>query len=333
LQTNDSARWRGNCCTFHLAILRDVVAGQSQGAVVPLPGEFRSGVHRGKVNPRDGQLYVSGMAGWGSYTPDDGCFQRVRYTGAAVQMPRSLHVHENGLVISFVQPVAPSAVGNPASHFAQAWNYRYGPGYGSPELAPSHPGVVGHELVEISGVHVLDERTMFVEIPDLQPVNQLHLMLQIDSGRPQELFVTVHKLDKTFTQFPGFEPRQKLVAAHPQTVDLALLGKSVPNPWRKRGRMPPTSHLEIAAGKNLTFSTRTLRAKAGESVQLTLSNPDVVPHNWVLVKPDSLTFPNPTTCSSIPTSSGRSSRLRFTFRPPPQRDGILISAHSLVTGW
>src|SRR6185503_13829286 len=36
------------------------------------------------------------------------------------------------------------------------------------------------------------------------------------------------------------------------------------------------------------FSTRTLRAKAGDYVQLLFTNPDVVPHNWVLVRPGSL---------------------------------------------
>jgi azurin len=228
------------------------------------------------------------MAGWGSYTPDDGCFQRVRYTGKPVQLPRSIHVHENGVKVSFVLPVDRGASARRSNHFAQAWNYRYGPGYGSPELAPSHPGVVGHEIVEIAGVHPLDDHTLFVEMPDLQPVNQLHLVLQVDSGRPQELIATVHKLDRPFTQFSGYAPRPKAIAAHPQAVDLAMLGKSVPNPWRKRGRQPPTGALEIAAGKNLTFSTRALRCRAGESVQLTFTNPDVVPHNWVLVKPDSL---------------------------------------------
>src|SRR5262249_8402569 len=44
----------------HFLLLRDEVDGQPQGAVVPLPGEFLSGVHRGRFNPRDGQLYVSG---------------------------------------------------------------------------------------------------------------------------------------------------------------------------------------------------------------------------------------------------------------------------------
>ncbi|OXV14994.1 hypothetical protein, partial [Klebsiella pneumoniae] len=46
-------------------LLREQVDGQPQGAVVPLPGEFLSGVPRGRFNPTDGQLYVSGMAGWG----------------------------------------------------------------------------------------------------------------------------------------------------------------------------------------------------------------------------------------------------------------------------
>ena len=31
-----------------------------------------------------------------------------------------------------------------------------------------------------------------------------------------------------------------------------------------------------------------LRAKAGEVIQLTFHNPDAVPHNWALLKPDAL---------------------------------------------
>ncbi len=251
-----------------------------------MAGEFRSGAHRGKFNPKDGQLYVSGMAGWGSYTPELGCFQRVRYTGEAVQLPKSFHVHENGLLISFTRPVDAKQVADPRGHFAQVWNYRYGPGYGSPELAPSHPGVVGHDTLHIAGVHLIDPQSVFVELPDLQPVNQLHLVLQVDAERPQELFITVHRLDKPFTVLADYKPTPKVIAAHPQAIDLALLGKTVPNPWAKK--RPSQATLELAAGKNLSFSTRTLRVKAGQSLKLTFNNPDVVPHNWVLIKPDSL---------------------------------------------
>ena len=271
----------------HFLVLRDEVAGQAQGAVVPLVGEFRSGAHRGKFNPRDGQLYVSGLAGWGNYSPDDGCFQRVRYTGESVQLPRSFHLHENGALISFTRPVDLEQINQLSNHFAQVWNYRYGPGYGSPEFAPGHPGVVGHEVLHIAGVHLIDPTTIFVELPDLQPVNQLHLMLQVDAGRAQDLFITAHRLDKPFTQIPGYRPTDKTLATHPLSIDLTLLGKTIPNPWREK--RPSNTSLKLAAGKNLTYSTRTLRAKAGEPLSLTFDNPDVVPHNWVLIKPDSLT--------------------------------------------
>ena len=80
----------------YFLLLREKVGGQPQGAAVPMPGEFLSGVHRGRFNPKDGQLYVSGMTGWGTYTPLDGCFQRVRYTGDPVQLPVEFHAHENG---------------------------------------------------------------------------------------------------------------------------------------------------------------------------------------------------------------------------------------------
>ena len=60
----------------YFLLLREKVGGQPQGAAVPMPGEFLSGAHRGRFNPKDGQLYVSGMTGWGTYTPLDGCFQR-----------------------------------------------------------------------------------------------------------------------------------------------------------------------------------------------------------------------------------------------------------------
>ena len=163
----------------HFLVLRDEVDGQQQGAVVPLPGEFRSGAHRGRFSHSDGQLYVSGMQGWGSYTPDEGCFHRVRFTGESVQQPIGFHVHENGVAVTFSEPLDVSTVSDSGSHFAQVWNYRYGPGYGSPEFSTRHDGVRGHDRLSIARAHILpDQRTLFLLLPDLQPVNQLHLHLQ-----------------------------------------------------------------------------------------------------------------------------------------------------------
>jgi azurin len=59
-----------------------------------------------------------------------------------------------------------------------------------------------------------------------------------------------------------------------------------PNPWRMSIRNARAIHL--AAGQNLTFTPAALSVRAGEAIKLTFSNPDVVPHNWALVRPGTL---------------------------------------------
>ena len=272
----------------YFLLLRDEVRGQAQGAVVQLPGEFRSGSHRGRFSPVDGQLYVSGMGGWGTYTPDDGSFQRVRYTGGPVRLPTGFHVHENGVLVEFPTPVDPALAGSPRSHFAQAWNYRYTAGYGSQELAPGHPGVPGHDPLAVRSATVLgDGRSVFLEIPDLQPVSQLHLHLRVDpADDPVDLFATAHALDAPFTGIPGYRPVAKTIAAHPILSDLALASKAIPNRWK--APIPGARQVVVEAGKNLSFSPTTIRARAGEPIALKFVNPDVVPHNWALVRPGTL---------------------------------------------
>ena len=272
-----------------MMVLRDQVGDQWQGAVVPLPGEYRSGVHRAHLNPRDGQLYLSGMNGWGSYTSDAGCFQRLRYTGEDIQFPTGFHVHANGVAIRFRKPIQSDDVGNPLPHFAQCWNYRYSPGYGSKEYSVLHAPMIGHDCLPISSAHVMDQgRTLFLEIPDLQLCSQLHLRVQIDNGAdPQELFATVNAMDTDRVDIPNYQARKgKAMLAHPMIRDIEWLKRSVPNPWRTR--LPDARMVRIESRENLQFSTRILEATAGEILKLTFGNPDVVPHNWALVKPGSL---------------------------------------------
>jgi putative heme-binding domain-containing protein len=271
----------------HFLVLRDEVQGQVQGAIVPLAGEFLSGAHRGRFSPKDGQLYVSGMGGWGTYTPDDGCFQRVRYTGDPVQLPCAFHVHRNGILLRFTQPLDRAVAEEVRNHFAQCWNYRYSAAYGSPEFSPSHPGTPGHDPLTIASAHVTpDGHGLFLELPELQPVNQLHLYLGVGGAAKMDLFVTVHRLDAPYTQLPGYRAVDKVIAAHPILSDLALATKRVPNPWRTPIR--EAREIALQAGANLTFSTRSFHVKAGSVIKLTFTNPDVVPHNWVLIKPGQL---------------------------------------------
>jgi uncharacterized cupredoxin-like copper-binding protein len=129
-------------------------------------------------------------------------------------------------------------------------------------------------------------RRVFYEIPDLQPVSQLHLHLAVEAGEPVDLFLTVHALDAPFTSYPGHRPVVKTIAAHPLLVDLSSQAQSPPNPWREP--IPEAREIVLEAGKNLSFSPRDLSAQPGEPLKLVFRNPDVVPHNFVLIRPGQL---------------------------------------------
>lgn len=271
----------------HFLLLRDEVNGQIQGGVIPLAGEFSSGVHRGRFSPVDGQLYVSGMSGWGSYTPEDGCFQRVRYTGHRVQLPIGFHAYQNGVKIEFTQPIDAQIAGNLKSHFAQAWNYRYSPGYGSPEFSTTHYGTPGHDGIQVTKAVVLQNgKSLFLEMPNLQPVNQLHLRTHVSNDHAHDLFLTIHVLDEPFQGHSAITAKSKEVEPHPILKDVLYASKSKPNRWTK----PIANAREIVmeTGTNLSFKTKSFKVKPGEPIKLSLINPDVVPHNWALVKPGTI---------------------------------------------
>lgn len=268
-------------------LLRDEVDGQLQGAIVPLPGEFVSGTHRARFNRVDGDLYVSGMAGWGTYTPQPGCFHRVRRTKSPFHLPTSFHVHQNGILLKFSDPMDASAAEEHDRHFAQCWNYRYSPAYGSAEFSAQHTGMTGHDVLAIQSAHVSDNgRQLFLAIPELQPVNQLHLRVNAYEDRGTDLFLTVHRLDKPFTEFDGYQPQNKEVSAHPILADMALMKNRVPNPYKEK--IESARHIVLKTATNLSFATRSIPVKPGEPIQLTLKNVDVVPHNWALLKPGTL---------------------------------------------
>lgn len=271
-----------------MLILRDRVGSQWQGAAVQLPGEFRSGSHRIHANPVDGQLYVTGMSGWGTYTPDPGCFQRLRYTGEATQLPVGFHVHANGVAVQFNLPIDRSIATDVDKQFAQVWNYRYSPGYGSREYSLFHQPMVGHDCLTIKSAHVLDDnKTLFLEIPEMQMCSQLHIRMQIDSGNAQEIMATVNAMDSPRDDLPGVtgtDVSAKL--PHPMTRDLEWLKRSIPNPWRNQ--VANAREVRIESRENLQFSTKVLNATAGEAIKLTFANPDVVPHNWALIQKGTL---------------------------------------------
>ena len=202
----------------HFLLLREVINGKSQSAAVVLPGEFLSGAHRGTFSPFDGQLYVGASQGWGNYGVEDGAVQRVRYVGGHYPYPSSYETKENGILLSFNDP-QPKELADANLWFAQNWNYRYSSAYGSKEYSVLEPMKEGHDRLNVKSVQYLDGgKKIFLEIPQLQPVDQLHLYF--NGKTTLELFATVHQLGKPFTNYPGYK---KITKVYGKALDPSAL--------------------------------------------------------------------------------------------------------------
>ena len=64
-------------------------------------------------------------------------------------------------------------------NLAQTWKYVFSKGYGSPEYS-AKSDKVGHNLLEIASVQLLEGgRSLFVEIPKIEPVMLCYLRMHL----------------------------------------------------------------------------------------------------------------------------------------------------------
>jgi hypothetical protein len=161
-----------------LAVLHETVDGVAQGGVVKVPLSFASGIMRGRFNPADGQLYVSGLKGWQTNGALDGCLQRVRWTGKGACLPISLAVQRGVLRLGFSAPLDPASV--TADNVAlQRWNYAWTAAYGSPDISFADPERKGRDDLAVGSVLLEpDGRTVVIAVPDLAVVMQQGLTVK-----------------------------------------------------------------------------------------------------------------------------------------------------------
>jgi len=199
-------------------MLREVIDGKSQAAAFVIPGEFKAGAHRGRFSPYDGQLYVAGSKSWGNYGVDDGSVQRVRFTDGSYPYPSSYETRENGIILHFAESQA-KEIATKDLWFAQHWNYRFSGAYGSKEYSIEEPMKKGHDRLEIRSVQYLEKgKKIFLEIPQIQSADQLHLYF---NGKTKlEAFATIHQLGKAFTKFPGYT---KIIKVYGKALDASAL--------------------------------------------------------------------------------------------------------------
>ena len=164
-------------------VLQEDVGAVRQGGVFKFPLKFDTGICRARFSPVDGQLYVAGLKGWQTNGAKDGAIHRVRYTGKPVTLQNELHVTDKGITIVFTNALETSSASDPGNYAIEQYNYRWTSNYGSGEYKISNPEEKGLEKDEIKSVTVApDKKSVFLEVPGLQPVMQMKIKMNIKSA-------------------------------------------------------------------------------------------------------------------------------------------------------
>jgi hypothetical protein len=166
----------------------DKTAEPWQGAVWKFPLRFESGIMRARFNPRDGQLYVCGLRGWGTSAVKDGQFARVRYTGGKSPIPVAYRVVKNGLEFTFSEPLDRKTAEDD-DNWAGAWS----------GVLKKVPTPAEMQEMPITSVHLSDDcKTATVGIDKLKVVPNFALQYRIkaaDGSRVDgELHGTIHRV-------------------------------------------------------------------------------------------------------------------------------------------
>jgi len=169
-----------------------------QAAVTELPVTAApTGLIRGRFNPADDHLYVCGLFAWAGDRTQAGGFYRVRRTDEPLRIPVAYATAPDGIVVRFTTELDPDFAADPGNYSLRIWQYLRRASYGSEDYRVLAEGV-GRDVLEVSSATLsADGRSVFIEIPDILPVQQFHLEMNLrsrDGARVRE-FVhgTIHE--------------------------------------------------------------------------------------------------------------------------------------------
>jgi glucose/arabinose dehydrogenase/mono/diheme cytochrome c family protein len=173
-----------------MMVFVDDDAKQTQAAVQVFPFQFESGIMRPRVNPKDGQVYVTGTRGWGVHAPKDGCLQRVRYTGKPEPVLTDVKARSGVIELTFNQAVEINAT----NCRVEMWNYQWTQAYGSRKYSVRNPETTKPDDVEVTGVEI-NGNTIRIGVPDLLPAHQVKLTYRLEGKTTDDVVhLTVHAL-------------------------------------------------------------------------------------------------------------------------------------------
>lgn len=181
-----------------LRVLFDTTSAGIQAALSVLPIDFPAPLLKGRVNPRDGHVYLAGFALWGTRSTGYVALTRLRYTGLPSPLPEGFQARREGIAIRFSVALDEAVATDPARYEVRRWNYlrtgQYGSGHYTLDGAP------GEEQLLPTSAHLSrDGRTVFLAIPGMREVDQMQVAYDLVAANGMALvdtlYFTVHHLD------------------------------------------------------------------------------------------------------------------------------------------
>jgi hypothetical protein len=172
----------GKAGLYH--VFHEEVDGVQQGGIVRFPVKLSSSALRGRFNPADGQLYVAGLGMGQTTAAKPGGFDRVRFTGKPVHLPRSFSIKADGVRVDFTTKLD-AAAADPANFAVHQWNYRWTENYGSGWYSVADPNKTtntGDEVAVKSVKLAADGMSVFLEIDGLKPVMQFAVKCKVPAA-------------------------------------------------------------------------------------------------------------------------------------------------------
>lgn len=206
-----------------------------QGAVMPLLSGFPSGLLNGRVNPRDGYLYLTGFQIFGSSGSRISGVFRARPGATEPWLPREIRAEKRGILLTFDQALSPELAAELGRYSADRWNYRQTHEYGSGNYRLD--GEPGQESLPVLSAKLSkDAKSLFLGFAEMQPSHSLRLTYRLPSPevlQVENLYLTVHRLPTLDLTKLGFAddtvdltPRTDLTGAA-AVEPTATLGKEV----------------------------------------------------------------------------------------------------------
>ncbi|MEM1070472.1 MAG: DUF6797 domain-containing protein, partial [Planctomycetota bacterium] len=160
---------------------------QPQGGMCQLPiPDLPTGMIRARFSPEDGQLYVGGMFSWaGSRQEQEGGLFRVRYKGNRVDMPVDLRATDDGVVVSFTEPLDAESIQDVDRFKVSVWDLKRTKGYGSKHF--------NQRKLEVASASLSDDgKQVSLTIPELEPTWGMEIVCRLRTADGKEVRRVIH---------------------------------------------------------------------------------------------------------------------------------------------